>query len=128
MAGERKDDKSEPAERADSSGSGPVAIIHAFTSSVERIGYDAALIALIVILGFGAMAVGVHPLGALGFGLICWTMWMVTKYVSAYIDQQKADNELKRLQFDRGQKILEQHPDRQRRLLLPDGRGDENVQ
>jgi hypothetical protein len=101
-----------------------VAVIRGYTESVERIGSDAALIGLIVILGFGALMVGVNEWAVISFGLSSWVLWVATKFANAYLDVQRRQLELDRTRVLRGQRILEAHPDRQKRLFPPTRSGD----
>jgi len=103
-----------------------VAVIKGYTDSVERIGPDAALIGLIVILGFVALMVGVDQWAVIGFGLGAWVLWVVTKFANAYLEVRRQQLELDRTRAIRGQEILESHPDRQKRLFPPGEGGDRN--
>jgi hypothetical protein len=94
-----------------------VAVIKGYTDSV--IGSDAALIGLIVTLGFAALMIGVDPWAVIGFGLGAWVLWVVTKFANAYLEVRKQQLELDRTRVIRGQEILESHPDRQKRLFPP---------
>jgi hypothetical protein len=70
--------------------------------------------------------VGVSEWAVLGFGLGAWALWVATKFANAYLDMQRQQLELDRTRVVRGQKILEAHPDRQKRLLLPSKDGGAN--
>ena len=95
-----------------------VAVIKGYTDSVQKIGADAALMGLIVILGFGALAVGADASGVSIFAIVVWTAWTVTKFLNAYLEVIREQTKLDTTRTERGQKILEAHPDRQRRLSL----------
>lgn len=103
-----------------------VAVIKGYTDSAERIGPDAALIGLIIILGFSATIAGVDPTGVTIFGLGGYALWLVTKFANAYLDVKRRQLTLDTTRLTRGQAILESHPDRQKRLFPPkeDGDGD----
>lgn len=96
-----------------------VAVIKGYTESVERIGPDAALIGLIVTLGFGALAVGASTGGVLVLAAGAWGAWTVTKFINAHIAVRTEQVNLDKTRVERGQTILESHPDRQRQLQLP---------
>lgn len=104
-----------------------VAVIRAFTDSAERIGPDAALMGIIAIFGFGALAVGADTGGVVLLALLVWCGWVVIKFANAYLTSWREQIELDKVRIERGQKILEAHPDRQRRLALPktDGGNDD---
>lgn len=102
-----------------------MAVIQGYTDSAERIGADAALIGLIITLGFIAIMVGADPAGVAIFGLGGYALWLVTKFANAYLDVKRRQLALDTTRTTRGQAILESHPDRQKRLFPPREGGDE---
>jgi hypothetical protein len=105
-----------------------VAVIQGYTDSAERIGADAALIGLIITLGFIAIMVGADPTGVAIFGLGGYALWVVTKFANAYLDVKRRQLTLDTTRLTRGQAILESHPDRQKRLFPPKEGGDRDGQ
>jgi hypothetical protein len=98
---------------------GPVAIIRHYTESAERIGADAALLGIIIVMGSLAMIAGTDAIAVTIFGLGGYGLWIVTKFANAYLGVTREQLELDQTRVARGQKILEAHPDRQKRLALP---------
>lgn len=104
----------------------PVAIIRHYTESAERIGPDAALLGIVIIMGSLAMIAGANAYAVAVFGLGGYALWIATKFVNAYLAFKGEQLELDRTRVDRGQRILEAHPDRQKRLSLPNKGGGED--
>lgn len=87
-----------------------VDFLKAFTDSVRKIGADAAIYGIVIILAFGSHIRGAESLTTLALSVLFIAGWMATKWINLLIEERRERLEVMRFIRTRGMEILRLRP------------------